>query len=83
MTAPSAFASSLTCLNALAISSPPHSTFNSGRNLAEHSAESYSTGVPTWVHIILVLAWGWLMWRLWVWVDGRINKKNHGTDKQD
>ena len=53
------------------------------QDLAESSAESYSTAVPRWVHILLFFAWGWLMWRLWVWVDGRINKKNHGTDKQD
>ena len=29
----------------------------------------YSTGVPRWVHIVLFLAWGWLMWRLWCWID--------------
>lgn len=50
------------------------------QNLAESSAESYSTTVPTWVHILLFLAWGWLMWRLWVWVDGKINKNDHGKD---
>lgn len=50
------------------------------QNLAESSADSYSTTVPTWVHILLFLAWGWLMWRLWVWVDGKINKNDHGKD---
>lgn len=50
------------------------------QDLAEHSADRYSTTVPTWVHIVLFLAWGWLMWRLWVWVDRRINKKDNGKD---
>lgn len=31
----------------------------------------YHTDVPTWVHIALFLAWGWLMYRLWVWIDRR------------
>ena len=42
--------------------------------------EAYHSTVPTWVHIVLFLAWGWLMWRLWVWVDGKINKNDHGKD---
>lgn len=33
--------------------------------------EAYKTSVPLWVHIVLFLAWGWLMWRLWVWIDRR------------
>ena len=44
------------------------------QNLAESSAESYSTAIPRWVHMILFLAWGWLMWRLWVWVDQKGKK---------
>ena len=49
---------------------------------ASRAKQSFNTGIPTWVHIVLFLAWGWLMWRLWVWVDGRINKKKeHGTDQ--
>jgi len=31
----------------------------------------YHTKVPLWVHIVLFLAWGWLMYRLWVWIDSR------------
>lgn len=50
------------------------------QDLAESSTKSYSTTVPTWVHIVLFLAWGWLMYRLWVWVDGKINKNDHGKD---
>ena len=29
----------------------------------------YHTRIPVWVHILLFLAWGWLMYRLWVWID--------------
>ena len=50
------------------------------QDLAEASAESYSTAIPRWVHIVIFLAWGWLMWRLWVWVDRKINRKDHGKD---
>jgi len=46
------------------------------QDLAESSAKSYTTAVPTWVHIVLFLAWGWLMWRLWVWVDNKGKKKD-------
>ena len=33
---------------------------------------SFQTTVPRWVHIVLFLVWGALMFRLWTWVD----KKN-------
>lgn len=33
--------------------------------------EAYRTSVPMWVHILLFLGWGWLMYRLWVWIDSR------------
>ena len=33
--------------------------------------EAYKTSVPAWVHILLFLGWGWLMYRLWVWIDSR------------
>ena len=33
--------------------------------------DAYKTSVPLWVHIVIFLAWGWLMWRLWVWIDRR------------
>lgn len=32
---------------------------------------TYSTSVPMWIHIVLFLAWGFLMYRLWKWVDSR------------
>ena len=31
--------------------------------------DSYKASVPVWVHIVLFLAWGWLMYRLWNWID--------------
>lgn len=33
--------------------------------------EAYKTSVPVWVHILLFLGWGWLMYCLWVWIDSR------------
>ena len=29
----------------------------------------YQASVPRWTHIVLFLAWGWLMFRLWKWID--------------
>ena len=37
--------------------------------------KGYSTAVPLWVHILIFLGWGWLVWRLWVWMDMK-NKNN-------
>lgn len=31
----------------------------------------YTSKVPRWVHIVLFLGWGWLMWRLWCWIEKR------------
>lgn len=36
---------------------------------------SYDSRLPYWVYVVLFLAWGWLMYRLWVWVDERGKKK--------
>lgn len=30
---------------------------------------AFKTSVPVWVHIALFLAWGWLMWKLWLFID--------------
>lgn len=32
---------------------------------------AYQAKTPVWVHVMLFIAWGWLMWRLWLWVDRR------------
>ena len=31
--------------------------------------DAYQAKTPIWVHILLFIAWGWLMWRLWLWID--------------
>lgn len=31
--------------------------------------DAYHSSVPVWVHITLFLIWGWLMYRLWVWIS--------------
>lgn len=31
--------------------------------------EAYDSKLPTWVAIILFLAWGALMYKLWKWID--------------
>jgi hypothetical protein len=31
--------------------------------------DAYHTDVPVWMHVVLFLAWGWLMYRLWCWLD--------------
>lgn len=33
--------------------------------------DAYTTSVPTWLHIVLFLGWGFLMYRLWIWIDSR------------
>ena len=33
--------------------------------------DAYQTSVPKWIFYVLFFAWGWLMWRLWVWVENR------------
>ncbi len=38
--------------------------------------DTYQTSVPYWVHVVLFLSWGWLMYRLWVWIDSRDTRKN-------
>lgn len=33
--------------------------------------DSFKSSLPIWIHIVLFLAWGWLMYRLWIWIDDR------------
>ena len=33
--------------------------------------DAYKTSVPHWIFYVLFFAWGYLMWRLWVWVENR------------
>lgn len=32
---------------------------------------SLASRIPYWVYVALFLLWGWLMFLLWKWVDGR------------
>lgn len=34
----------------------------------------YDSKLPMWLAIVLFLAWGALMYRLWVWIDGKNGK---------
>ena len=34
----------------------------------------FRTSFPKWIFYVLFLAWGYLMWRLWVWVENRGKK---------
>ena len=40
--------------------------------IVDHDALKVKT--PVWVHVLLFFAWGWLMWRLWLWIDKKSNK---------
>lgn len=33
--------------------------------------DAYTTSVPTWLHIVLFISWGYLIYRLWIWIDTR------------
>lgn len=36
--------------------------------------EAFKAKMPVWVHVVLFIAWGWLMWRLWLWIDRKSDK---------
>lgn len=42
----------------------------------KYMTAEYEASLPYWVYVLLFLAWGWLMYRLWVWVDERGTRKN-------
>ena len=31
--------------------------------------DAYQTSIPKWIYYVFFFAWGWLMWRLWVWIE--------------
>ena len=35
----------------------------------ETADSAYAQGPSVWLCIVLFLLWGWLMWRLWLFVD--------------
>lgn len=41
----------------------------------------YHTEIPYWVYVLLFLAWGWLMFRLWVRLEN-CGRKNAAPDKK-
>ena len=36
--------------------------------------DAFKAKTPVWVHVVLFIAWGWLMWRLWLWIDSKSDK---------
>ena len=30
---------------------------------------AYKASVPLWVHMVILLAWGAVVWKLWTWID--------------
>ena len=43
---------------------------------------AYKSRLPLWAAIVLFLAWGFLMWKLWKWVDRR-GQKGEKDEKED
>lgn len=37
--------------------------------------DAYDSHLPLWLAIVLFLAWGFLMYRLWVWIDRKNDKE--------
>ena len=37
--------------------------------------DAYDSRLPLWLAIVLFLAWGFLMYRLWVWIDRKNDKE--------
>ncbi|MBP5302107.1 MAG: hypothetical protein J6Y88_02530 [Bacteroidales bacterium] len=31
--------------------------------------DAYQAQLPFWVYVVLFLSWGFLMYRLWIWID--------------
>lgn len=36
--------------------------------------DAYQTSVPKWIFYVLFFAWGYIMWRLWVWIETKKRK---------
>ena len=32
----------------------------------------FTSNFPMWIHILLFLGWGYIMFRLWIWIDKKI-----------
>ena len=44
--------------------------------------DAYRSTVPMWLCIVLFLAWGFLMYRLWCWLDNRNKRHEHKDSKE-
>ncbi len=36
--------------------------------------DAFKAKTPVWVHVVLFIAWGWLMWQLLMWIDSKSDK---------
>ena len=36
------------------------------------NGEHFKSAFPMWIHIVLFLIWGVLMYRLWIWLDKKL-----------
>ena len=39
--------------------------------------DAYQPTTPKWIYYVLFLAWGWLMWRLWIWIERCSNSRKN------
>jgi hypothetical protein len=39
------------------------------------NANHFTSGFPMWIHIMLFLIWGAIMYRLWTWLDKKFTTK--------
>lgn len=42
--------------------------------------DAYRSKVPTWGCILLFVAWGWAMYRLWTWLESRNQHHDRHSD---
>ena len=47
------------------------------------NGNAYTSETPMWVIIALFLAWGWLMYRLWVWADRKFQNKPGSPEENE
>lgn len=36
--------------------------------------DGYEAKLPFWVYMLIFFAWGWVVWLIWKWVEGRNNR---------
>ena len=45
----------------------------------KYTTAYYATSIPYWVYVLLFLAWGFLMFEHWKWIDRRGGRKDGKT----